>query len=93
MLKLTATMQKALKVIAEGEGQVAVPKGGGYWTSADGELLEFAVDDWRKTDAVGTSTIYALEERGLLLRLDDGQPAHRLTYRITEKGEDYANAS
>lgn len=51
-------MTDVLAIIRE-HGGFAIPMGGGFWTTADGERLAFPNM---------TRTIYALERRGLLVR-------------------------
>lgn len=82
-MKLSEAQRKALAAINE-DGGVAIAEGGGWWRGAT-RRLGFPVSDWRGTDSVGTSTIYALEKRGLLERTNSDL-MHRATRRITEAG-------
>jgi len=59
-MKLSATMRSALAVIGN-SGGVALAQGGGWWTNADGNVLRH-----NPGGDIGTRTIYALQDRGLL---------------------------
>jgi hypothetical protein len=85
-MKLSETQRKALAAI-EASGGKAIAEGGGWWRGTDGKRLTWETGDWRGTDTVGTSTIYALEGRGLLKNDPaEHKPYYRATREITPAG-------
>lgn len=87
-MKLSRTMMLSLSAI-RCHGGSALAEGGGWWMGSDGERLriEPLPNDWRNIVEVGTSTIYALEDRGLLCRrYAKGKMAKDDTRTITEDG-------
>ena len=83
-MKLSPTMQDALIAI-ERSGGSAIAEGGGWWKGLDDKRLEvFPRGDSLKS-TVGTNTIYALEDRGLLERTFT-KPSYRDTRILTAKG-------
>ena len=83
MPRLSPTKIRTIEAIRENGGE-AHPEFGGWWrASPDGPRLVIPTDDWRGSDVVGTSTIFALLDRGLLTKIDGlgnrVHPAFRLT--------------
>lgn len=67
-------MRCALVAINESGGE-AIALGGGSWRGADGALLTYDPPDPNSLQRnVSTSTIYALQDRGLLERYDTEKP-------------------
>ena len=86
MVKLSSFQLKALRAIKAHGGEI-VTEGGGYWKGADGCRLEIEPEPNSSSGIVGTRTIYALEDRGLLERTDARKlPSHRAPRRLTEDG-------
>lgn len=84
MGELSIVQRRALEAIAR-QGGSAIAEGGGWWKGDDGNRLLIEPPDRSIKTSVGTTTIYALEDRGLLKR--DGRfVVHLDTRRITEAG-------
>lgn len=83
--KLTGFMLKALRAIAD-SGGVAIPEGGGYWIGKTGSRLEVEPEPTSCSGIVGTQTIRALEDRGMLERLWEDQRYWRDHRRLTQAG-------
>lgn len=71
MVKLSETMKKALQAIDRHGGSTHRRRPGGYWVGNDQKLLRVDASDDIRGHAVGTNTIYALVDRGLLRKADD----------------------
>lgn len=86
MAELSATQKDALIAISKSSG-LAIAEGGGTWAGPDGRQLNVTPRHNSLNFRLGTSTIYALEKRGLLKRLYiENLPHHRDTRAITDKG-------
>lgn len=86
MAKLSSFQRKTLEAIARHGGGVHAA-GGGYWNCHDGARLDVEPEPDSCSGIVGTQTIYALENRGLLERANViPVPDHKAPRRITEAG-------
>lgn len=91
-VKLSDIMFRSLAAIALSGGK-AIAEGGGYWKGADDARLSFeplsgsTPAALKQRQTVETTTIYALEKRGLLVKDDDGKPHYRSTRTITALGK------
>ena len=81
--KLTKVMLRSLQAI-QASGGAAIAEGGGWWKGLDGKRLSYEPPTPSVQTTVGTQTIYALADRGILQRRNLARP-HRDTYDMTAK--------
>lgn len=74
---------RASLVAIKVRGDRAIPEGGGWWRGADGVRLEYILPADGRTVPVTTGTIYALERRGYLARLNFRKHSWSDTYEVT----------
>lgn len=79
-LKITPTMRNALVLLWKSVFHRVVPTGGGFWSVGDVTV------PW------STTTVYALEDRGLLHKLDIGAARWSSAYELTGCGRMIAQA-
>ena len=88
-MKLSSFQLKTLKCIFDHGGQ-AIAEGGGYWKGKDDVRLLVEPEPNAASGIVGTKTIYALESRALLKRVD-ARSSHLATRCLTQAGFDIIN--
>lgn len=92
--KLSYDMESALITI-HATGGYAIPEGGGWWKDKQGNRLSHApkggstAEFLQRPETVGTLTIYALEDRGLLERMNTCPWRHRDIFRLSKNGRHY----
>lgn len=77
---VTPTMRDALVRIVTATPQSVFPSGGGFWQVGEN------VVPW------STSTVYALEDRGLLRKVQNGLPKWKSQFELTGCGHMIAQA-
>ena len=75
-LPLSGIMLDSLRLIADNGGEIHA-QGGGFWGYADGTRT-----------TINTHTVYALERRGLLMRMHMDSRYYRDGRMLTEAGEE-----
>jgi hypothetical protein len=87
MIKLSTAQQRTLDAI-RAHGGMATPEGGGWWKGLDNERLYIEASSngvlQGEKVAVGTTTIYSLERRGLLQRRMFSKHAWKDSYVISK---------
>ena len=84
---LSTTMMAALAAIHD-HGGFACAMGGGWWKSLGGKLLYTKPGLGLASETIRTQTIYALETRGMLARLNQDKRSWKDAYAVTEAGVD-----
>lgn len=85
MPKLSSFMLKTIRKIVATGGK-ALPAQGGYWTGADGKVLEVEPEPDASSGIVSIRTINALEDRGMLIRANEKDIPWRDPRIVTESG-------
>ena len=85
MVELSEAMKRSL-ICIEQTGGMAIAEGGGWWCGANGKRLAHTPIDGAASGNVGTTTIYALQDRGLLERVGSDNRYWRDSRCITPAG-------